>query len=284
MHTEHNWSISKLTKIAGITRDAYYKWFKRSDSTYRKQQRQLLKSILEMEEKHNFTLGYSSMTTQLKFERKLDFEVGLKRVRSCMRANNIRVNIRKKRHNRVRRLEEYVSENLLASQFDRTTKNEVWVTDTTEVTYFENNRPQKVRLHVVLDLYGRFVISHTLSKTETTSAAIETFKKAFECEPKAHPLIHTDRGAAYCSQAFNDYLEKMNCIHSMSHPGHPWENSPIERWWNDFKLLWINRHPQPQSLEELEQLVVMGIEYFNTKKAYASKNGLTAEEFRNQVA
>ncbi|WP_231122419.1 IS3 family transposase [Limosilactobacillus reuteri] len=26
------------------------------------------------------------------------------------------------------------------------------------------------------------------------------------------------------------------------------------------------------------------IEYFNTKRAYTSKNGLTAEQFRNQAA
>ena len=34
---------------------------------------------------------------------------------------------------------------------------------------------------------------------------------------------------------FNDYLASRNCIHSMSQPGHPWENSPMERWWNDFQ-------------------------------------------------
>ncbi|MCZ0704915.1 integrase core domain-containing protein [Ligilactobacillus murinus] len=81
-----------------------------------------------------------------------------------------------------------------------------------------------------------------------------------------------------------DYLASKNCIHSMSHPGHPWENSPIERWWNDFKLIWINKHPRPKTLAELEQLVKGAIEYFNTKRAYTSKNGLTAEQFRNQAA
>ena len=284
MHNEHGWAISKLAKIAGVTRDAYYKWFKRSDSIYRKQQIQLLNAIIDLEEKHNYTLGYLSMITQLKFERKLNFKVGLKRVRSCMRKNNIRVNVRKKKRNRIKRYEEYISENLLACQFNRRYKNEVWVTDTTEVSYFANNELRKVRLHVVLDLYGRFVISHNLSQTETSVAAVETFKKAFAHKPQAHPMVHTDRGAAYCSISFNNYLEKMNCVHSMSHPGHPWGNSPIERWWNDFKLLWLARHPRPRSFRELEQLVEDGIKYFNTQKAYASKNDLTAEQFRNQVA
>ncbi|MEM0513375.1 IS3 family transposase [Limosilactobacillus fermentum] len=35
---------------------------------------------------------------------------------------------------------------------------------------------------------------------------------------------------------------------------------------------------------ELERLVQDGIEYFNTKRAYATRNGLTAEQFRSQAA
>ena len=81
-------------------------------------------------------------------------------------------------------------------------------------------------------------------------------------------MIHTDRGSAYCLSMFNDDLASKNCIHSMSHPGYPWENLPIERWWNDFKLIWINKHNRPKTLAELEQLVKGAIEYFNTKRAY----------------
>lgn len=57
----------------------------------------------------------------------------------------------------------------------------------------------------------------------------------------------------------------------MSHPGHPWENSPMERWWNDFKLLWLKNHARPKNLAELEQLVKEAMDYFNTKRAYTSR-------------
>ena len=52
-----------------------------------------------------------------------------------MRNYGIRANIRKKKHNRVKRHEEYINDNLLDGQFDRQRPNEVWVTDTTEVLY-----------------------------------------------------------------------------------------------------------------------------------------------------
>ncbi|MCG5648222.1 hypothetical protein L0O81_16815, partial [Oliverpabstia sp. DFI.9.49] len=73
------------------------------------------------------------MTTQLAFENKLDFKAGLKRVTNCMRNHGIKANIRKKKHNWIKRHEEYINDNLLNEQFDRQNKNEVWVTDTTEV-------------------------------------------------------------------------------------------------------------------------------------------------------
>ena len=58
----------------------------------------------------------------------------------------------------------------------------------------------------------------------------------------------------------------------------------MERWWNDFKLIWLAKRSRPKTLAELEQSVKEAIKYFNTQRAYASKNGLTAEKFRAQAA
>lgn len=105
-----------------------------------------------------------------------------------------------------------------------------------------------------MDLYGRYVLSYNISATETAASAIESFKRTFKVELGAQPRIriHTDRGVAYCSMAFNDYLAEQNCIHSMSHPSHPWKNSPIERWWNDFTLVWLAKRARSKTLAELE--------------------------------
>ncbi len=52
-----------------------------------------------------------------------------------MRKHEIRANIRKKKHNRVKRHEEYINGNLLDGQFDRQRPNEIFVADTTKVLY-----------------------------------------------------------------------------------------------------------------------------------------------------
>ena len=76
------------------------------------------------------------------------------------------------------------------------------------------------------------------------------------------PLIHTDRGAAYTSKAFNHYLASNNSQHSYSAPGTPADNAVMEHWWADFKSIWLAHSPQPQTFEDLEQLVTEGIDYF----------------------
>lgn len=133
LNRENDWSISRLCKAAKVSRDSYYKWLKRKPSHYQKEQIELLEVILELEKAHNRTLGYLAMTTQLKFENQLNFIARLKRVTNCMRKHGIQASIRKKKHNSIQRRKEYVNDNLLNEQFNRENKNEVWVTDTTEV-------------------------------------------------------------------------------------------------------------------------------------------------------
>ena len=94
------------------------------------------------------------------------------------------------------------------------------------------------------------------------------------------PLIHTDRGAAYTSKAFNHYLASNNSQHSYSAPGTPADNAVMEHWWADFKSIWLAHSPQPQTFEDLEQLVTEGIDYFTHSFISGKRNDLTAAEYR----
>ena len=100
-----------------------------------------------------------------------------------------------------------------------------------------------------------------ISDTETSSAGTETFNRALR-RNLMRTTIHTPTGVSLLLKHVQRLLRPpKNCIHSMSHPGHPWENSPIERWWIDFKLNLINKHPRPKTPAELEQPVKGAIEY-----------------------
>ena len=88
-----------------------------------------------------------------------------------------------------------------------------------------------------------------LSPTETAEAAIEAFKRAAKQAGTFAPMIHTDRGAAYTSKDFNNYLTSNDSKqHSLSAPGTPADNAVIEHYWGDFKYIWMAHHSHPQTL------------------------------------
>lgn len=106
------------------------------------------------------------------------------------------------------------------------------------------------------------------------------FEQARMKEGALAPLIHTDRGAAYTSKAFNQYLVVNDAKHSYSAPGTPADNAVIEHWWADFKAIWIAHLPKAKILLELEGQVREGITYFTEKFISAKRNDLTAAEYR----
>ena len=54
----------------------------------------------------------------------------------------------------------------------------------------------------------------------------------------------------------------------------------MEHWWADFKSIWLAHSPQPQTFEDLEQLVTEGIDYFTHSFISGKRNDLTAAEYR----
>ena len=64
------------------------------------------------------------------------------------------------------------------------------------------------------------------------------------------------------------------------HPGSPADNAVMEHWWADFKSIWLAHSPQPQTFEDLEQLVTEGIDYFTHSFISGKRNDLTAAEYR----
>jgi transposase InsO family protein len=204
-------------------------------------------------------------------------------VRRVMRELCLTCQIRVKKRSRRKEQEQYIIDNVLDQHFDVEAPNQVWLSDSTELTYGVNGE-NKIRLSGVLDLYGRRLLSYNLSATETSAAEIETFQRAFDTAGGVHVIVHTDRGSAFTSGAFNNFLARYNVVRSMSRPGTPYDNAPMERWWNEFKLRWMDRHPLAKTYEELKQLVEEGIEYFNHHNRSAQRNGLTPDEYWGEAA
>ena len=71
----------------------------------------------------------------------------------------------------------------------------------------------------------------------TSDLAIRTLRKALESQPtiKDGLILHSDQGSQYTSKAFTEFCESINVTQSMSKAGYPYDNAPMERYFNTLK-------------------------------------------------
>ena len=89
----------------------------------------------------------------------------------------------------------------------------------------------------ILDLYDRSIIASITDRHITSELAIRTLQKALDSQPmrKGELLLHSDQGAQYTSKAFVEYCESVHVTQSMSKAGCPYDNAPMERYFNTLK-------------------------------------------------
>lgn len=275
-------AVSTLIELIGVSRQAYYKGFKRTETVWEQQDVKLKERTRYWYDYHHQGIGAGNLLIALQHDPDVTFPVTLKMVKRVQRELSIHCQIRVKKRKRRKETEQHVLDNMLNQNFEVAGPNQVWLSDSTELKYGMNGE-YTIRLSGVLDLYGRRLLSFNLSETETSAAEVQVFQRAFEASGEVHPLVHTDRGSAYTSGAFSHFLESHNVRRSMSRPGTPYDNAPMERWWNEFKLRWMGRHPMAKTYQELVRLVEEGIQYFNHHNRSAQRNGLTPDEYWDEA-
>lgn len=108
----------------------------------------------------------------------------------------------------------------------------------------------------IADLYDRSVIASVTDRQITSGPAIQTLKKALETQPQIREelILHSDQGSQYTSKAFAEFCESVHVSQSMSKAGCPYDNAPMERYFNTLKNECVNLY-EFQTEEALYQTV-----------------------------
>ena len=168
---------------------------------------------------------------------------------------------------------------LLNQNFKAENVNQKWCTD---FTYLFLKDGQKRYNCSIIDLYDRSVIASLNSKTMTAELAINTLKKALSSQsiPKSGLILHSDQGSQYTSKAFTEFCESVNVTQSMSKAGCPYDNAPMERYFNTFKNELIYQHIFRSDAElnsATEEYVFL---WYNHLRPHSYNNDLTPFEAR----
>lgn len=104
--------------------------------------------------------------------------------------------------------------------------DEAYVSD---ITYVESDEGVHY-LSLVTDAYSRKIVGHHLSKDMSAVEVVKALRMATRKRQGDAPLIHhSDRGAQYCSQVYQDELRRHNIEPSMTDGYDCYQNALAER-------------------------------------------------------
>ena len=110
---------------------------------------------------------------------------------------------------------------------------------------------------MILDLHDRSVIASITDRSITSDLAIRTLQKALDSQPeiRGELILHSDQGSQFTLKAFVNFCESVHVTQSMSKAGYPYDNAPMEQYFNTLKNECTN-------LYEYEDALYQAVEEF----------------------
>ena len=171
---------------------------------------------------------------------------------------------------------QYVEENLIKDKFEIVMPNKLWCSD------FNERVCKDGKFHTcgVIDVGSRRVVGWSFGLHQRK----ELFQAAFEMavgrnpERPADAVFHSDRGCQYTAKKSKELVEKHGFRKSMSRPGKPSDNQPIESFWRTLECEMPDiRH---LTFEEASRAVARYIElYYNSERLHSGIGYLTPNEY-----
>ena len=167
--------------------------------------------------------------------------------------------------------------NLLARDFTAPGPNQRWVGDATELLI---GTSAKLYLAVILDLYSRFVVGWAVSVSNDRHLAIRTLENAIKRRcPDEGLLHHSDRGAPYTSEDYQNALLGRGITCSMSRKGNCIDNAAMESWFSTLKSELGERFESfAEAKEELFDYIEV---FYNRTRRHSHLGGVSPEAFEH---
>lgn len=128
---------------------------------------------------------------------------------------------------------EYTSENLVKKKFEVKEINKLWCADISEIKYKDG----KIYISGVIDVGSRKLVGWDIARHARQSIVQNSIEMAVgRCQPGKELIYHCDRGCQYTANDTKNLLDHYGIKSSMSRPGSPTDNQPIETFWKTLKI------------------------------------------------
>ena len=170
-----------------------------------------------------------------------------------MQEQHLRSIARKNRKFNCPKSENVLFPNIISQDFNPSERNRVWCTDFTNLEYGGGT----VRYNcTIIDLYDRSAVASMNSSLLNSELAINTLKRALATHKIPKGLIlHSDQGCQFTSKDFTEFCTLNHIQQSMSRAACPYDNAPMERFFNTLKNEFTYHH-RFKSAKELDAGII----------------------------
>lgn len=156
----------------------------------------------------------------------------------------------------------------------------------TDFTYLFLANGQKRYNCTIIDLHDRSVVASITDRWITSDLAKRTLEKAIKSQPGIdlkRLMLHSDQGSWYTSKEFTEFCSKLGITQSMSKAGYPYDNAPMERYFNTLKNDLIYQHSYHTEEELYNAVEEFAYVHYNHVRPHSYNNYKTPYEARYGV-
>lgn len=172
--------------------------------------------------------------------------------------------------------EQYIEENLIMDKFSVTEANYLWCSDITELRYAKG----KLYLCGIIDVATRRLVGWSIDRHQRQELVQACIRMAVGKNPlrPAGAVFHSDRGSQYTAKQTKELVERSGFRKSMSRPGTPSDNQPIESFWHTLEVEMPDiRH---LSFRDASRTIVSYIElYYNPERIHSGIHYMAPNHF-----
>jgi transposase InsO family protein len=271
--------LTILCRVLDVSRSGYHAWRTRRPSKRAQENARLAVAIQAAHVRTRQTYGPERLQAELRDD---GFAAGVCRIKRLRKKLGLRC-VQMRRFNATTNSNHAlpVADNRVAQTFAATRPNEVWVTDITYVPTAEG----WLYLAGVKDLHTCEVVGHAMDARMTTDLVRQALLMAVGAK-RPHPglIHHSDRGAQYCAQDYQEQLQQFGLIPSMSRRGNCYDNAPMESFWGTLKneLVYHRRYEtREQARREISEYIEL---FYNRQRRHSRLGNLSPVAFAQQWA
>lgn len=259
--------VELMSRLLSVSRAGFYAWRKRTPSAQAERREVVGEALEQTYHRYKRRYGAPRLTEELNA---LGIQCSPNYVAKLLQERRLKaLNGKGFRYERAVESTTQVKQNVLDRNFDSEGPNRKWVSD---ITYIKVGRGWAY-LAVVLDLYSRKVVGWALDTHVRETLILEalTMASARRDIPEGL-LLHSDRGVQYRGNEYQQTLDELGIVASMSRKGNCWDNAVMEAFFARLKVELI--YPENyRTVEELRTGLFEYIEIFHNRQRRHSALG-----------